>query len=45
MVGCKFLAAEAHGVIPSGPSKDQNLAKNSIFYRMVEKMKGKLAIF
>jgi hypothetical protein len=36
MVGCKFLAAEPHGVIPSGPIKDQKLAKKSVFYRMVE---------
>jgi hypothetical protein len=45
MVGCKFLAAEAHGVIPSVPSKDQNLSKNSVLYKMVGKIKGKWAIF
>jgi hypothetical protein len=45
MVGCKFLAAEPHGVIPSGPSKDKKLAKNSVFYGMLGKMKGKFAIF
>jgi hypothetical protein len=41
MVLCKFSAAETHGVIPSGPSKDQKLAKNSVLYEMVGKMKGK----
>jgi hypothetical protein len=32
-------------VIPSGSLVDQKLAKNSVFYGMVGKMKGKWAMF
>jgi hypothetical protein len=45
MVGCKFLAAEPHGIIPSGPSKDQKLAKHAVLYGMVGKVEDKLVIF
>jgi hypothetical protein len=41
MVGCKILAAEPYGVIHSSPSKDQKLAKNSVFSGIVGKIKGK----
>jgi hypothetical protein len=41
MVRCKFLAPKPHGVIPSVPSKDPKLAKHSILYELVGKIKGK----
>jgi hypothetical protein len=40
MVGCKFLAAEPYMVISSWPSKDPKLAKHSVLYEMVGKMKA-----
>jgi hypothetical protein len=45
MVRCKFLAAKPYGAMPSGPSKDRKLAKHSVLYEMVEKLKGKWAMF
>jgi hypothetical protein len=37
MVGCKFLVAELDGVIPSGPSKNQKLAKIQFSMEWLEK--------
>jgi hypothetical protein len=43
--GPHILAAELHGVIPYGHSKDRTLAKHSVLYEMFVKIKGKWTIF